>query len=47
MYRLIVDNPQIFSGFYRYQNVLALEKRQWMSQYWMSRRTPRKNKYDL
>jgi radical SAM superfamily enzyme YgiQ (UPF0313 family) len=47
MYRLIADHPRIFSGFYRYTNTLALEKRQRLSQYWVAERTGRKNEHDL
>jgi len=46
MYRLIADHPRIFSGFYRYTNTLALEKRQMLSRYWVSERTGRKNEHD-
>jgi len=47
IYQLIVDHPEIFSGFYHYESTAALAKRQRLEQYQQTGRTAVKNKYDL
>ena len=47
IYELIDRYPNIFSGFYHYENMSALRKRQRLEQYKTTRRTPVKNEYDI
>lgn len=47
MYDLIRDFPQIFSGFYRYDTMDILEKRQRLRQFAIGHRSPLRNEYDL
>ena len=47
IYKLIVDHPEIFSGFYQYESTAVLAKRQRLDQYKETGRTAIKNEYDL
>lgn len=47
VYQLIVDHPDIFSGFYQYESTAELAKRQRLEQYKQTGRTAIKNEYDL
>lgn len=47
IYQLIARYPNIFPGFYHWENMNALRKRQRLEQYKTTRRTPVKNEYDI
>jgi hypothetical protein len=46
MYHLIQDHPNIFSGFYHYENAELLKMKQRLDRYHAARRTPARNQYD-
>jgi anaerobic magnesium-protoporphyrin IX monomethyl ester cyclase len=46
-YQLIADYPEIFSGFYHYDNMTAAQKKQRMEHFQTTRRTPVRCKYDF
>jgi radical SAM superfamily enzyme YgiQ (UPF0313 family) len=47
IYSLIRDHPQIFSGFYQYDNFSRLKARQRLEHFNITRRTPVRNEHDL
>jgi radical SAM superfamily enzyme YgiQ (UPF0313 family) len=47
IYRIIMRHPEIFSGFYRYENAAVLRKRARLDQFEATRRSAVRNEYDL
>ncbi|MBW2086077.1 MAG: radical SAM protein [Deltaproteobacteria bacterium] len=47
VYQLIKKHPQIFSGFYKYENTASYWKNERLEQYRLTGRTSARNEYDL